>query len=76
MYVINPKENTPAAMTYSSQGELITFRYRGLHTNPSAWIKKKDSQKTVFLFWQGQSKARHIHNCLVVNQKSRPLIDG
>ena len=45
-YVINPKEETYKAyalITYSSQGELITYAYRRLHTNPSDWIKKERS---------------------------------
>ena len=30
-------------MTYSSQNELITFRYRGLHTGPLASDKNMDT---------------------------------
>ena len=44
MYVINLKEETYKAyalITYSSQGELTTYAYRRLHTNPSDWIKNK-----------------------------------
>ena len=43
-YVIDPKEETYkvyALITYSSQGELITYALRRLHTNPSDWIKNK-----------------------------------
>ena len=38
-YVINPKENTPAAMPYTLR--VITYAYRRLHANPSDWIKKE-----------------------------------
>ena len=39
-----------ALMTYSSQGELITFRYRGLHTEPSASDKNMDTPFGVSIF--------------------------
>ena len=39
MYVINPKEDTPAVMPYTLC--VITYAYRRLHTNPSDWIKNK-----------------------------------
>ena len=52
-YVINPKEETYKAyalITYSSQGELTTYAYRRLHTNPSDWIKIKHLSKQVLYF--------------------------
>ena len=53
-YVINPKEETYKAyalITYSSQGELTTYAYRRLHTNPSDWIKNSRSEEREF-FWE------------------------
>ena len=53
-YVINPKEETYKAyalITYSSQGELITYAYRRLHTNPSDWIKIRQSIDCL-IFWR------------------------
>ena len=48
MYVINPKENTPAVMTYTLR--VITYAYRRLHTNPSDWIKIKDYRSSPLFF--------------------------
>ena len=45
-----------ALMTYSSQGELITFRYRGLHTGPSASDKNMDTPFGVSIFLAGAKK--------------------
>ena len=53
MYVINPKEETYKAyalITYSSQGELTTYAYRRLHTNPSDWIKIKHFRRSALFF--------------------------
>ena len=46
MYVINPKEDTPAVMLYTLR--VITCAYRRLHTNPSDWIKIKTSKEVLY----------------------------
>ena len=52
-YVINPKVKKYKScdlMTYRLQCKRITFRYRGLHTNPSDWIKIRQSEDCL-IFW-------------------------
>ena len=60
MYVINPKQNTPAVMPYTLR--VITYALRRLHTNPSDWIKIKHLSKQVLYFLSFVSEKELVKN--------------
>ena len=62
-------------MTYSSQGELITFRYRGLHTGPSASDKNMDTPNGVSIFLAGAERCQAYTQLFGSQSKNRSLID-
>ena len=64
-------------MPYSSLCEPITFRYRGLHTKPSAWIKIRQSEDCLifWLGWQDSNLRMQQSKCCVLPLDDTPILN-